>query len=229
MTEKPPAPAGGSRRGPAREERRQQRREQFLDVTAELIEAEGLAAVTMERVAALAAVSKPMLYRHFGDRSQLLVALIERCWRDIDRSVQARLTTARTFDQQLEALVTGYFDEIAVQGRVLQLMVTSGSQEPTVEAARHQRYRAAEVEWSQFYQQKASLPPVTADVTAAIMRSALQGAAAYWIDHPEVGAEECIATCLAIMRAGLGRLVRRHRQGARTLPAAPPEAFRPPP
>jgi AcrR family transcriptional regulator len=190
---------------------RAERREYFLDVTAGLIESEGLAAVTMELVAALAEVSKPVLYSHFADRGALLTALLERCWRDLDRTVQARLRTARSFDDCLEAVVTGYFEEIARQGRVLQLMVTSGWHEPAVEAARQRRHRAAEREWSAFYQERIGLRAPVADAAAAILRSAVQGAAAHWIEHPNSTAAGSAQTCLMIMRAGLDRLRRQDR------------------
>jgi AcrR family transcriptional regulator len=190
---------------------RVERREFFLDVVSHLVEDEGLAAVTMERVAALADVSKPVLYSHFADRGALLTALLERCWRQLDAAVQAKLRTARTFDESLEALVTGYFDELDRQGRVLQLMVVSGWHESAVESARRRRHQSAELQWSAFYQERMGLPRAVADPAAAIMRSALQGAAAYRIEHPESRQRVLIDTCLAVMRAGLERLRREQR------------------
>jgi AcrR family transcriptional regulator len=190
---------------------RVERREYFLDVLSHFVADEGLAAVTMERVAALAEVSKPVLYSHFADRSALLIALLERCWRELDSAVQARLRSARTFDESIEALVRAYFDEIDRQGSVLQLMVVSGWHEPSVESARARRHRAAERQWSSFYQERLGLPRAVADPAAAIMRSALQGAAAYRIEHPKGSGEVVIGTCLAVIRAGLERLRREHR------------------
>jgi AcrR family transcriptional regulator len=182
------------------------RRETFLDITAGLVQTEGLTAVTMERVAATAGLSKPVLYSQFAHRGELLRALLERCWRDIDAAVQARLSTATTFDQHLEALVVGYFDAIAAQGALVRLMIGNSSQEPVVEAARRARHRAAEEEWSSFYRRSGGLTPDVADACAAIMRSALQGASEYWIDHPGTPPDGAINTCLEIMRAGLAHL-----------------------
>ncbi|MCU1657184.1 MAG: hypothetical protein JWO57_1840 [Pseudonocardiales bacterium] len=190
---------------------RAERREFFVDVVAVLVADEGLAAVTMERVAVLAEVSKPVLYSHFPSRGALLTALLERCWRQLDSAVQARLREARSLDECLEALVTGYFDELERQGPVLQLMVTSGWHEPAVELARQRRHQAAEREWSAFYQQRLDLPAVIAEPAAAILRTALQGAAAFWIENPKVRRDDVIQTCLVIMRAGLDRLSRQRR------------------
>ncbi len=200
---------------------RVERREFFLDVVSQLVAEEGLAAVTMERVAALAEVSKPVLYSHFADRGALLCALLERCWHELDTAVQARLRTARTVDESIEALVRTYFDELARQGKVLQLMVVSGWHEPTAEAARARRHRSAELQWSAFYQERLGLPRAVADPAAAIMRSALQGAAAYRIDHQNADPAVVIDTCLAVIRAGLDRL-RREQRALRAVPSAAP-------
>jgi AcrR family transcriptional regulator len=205
---------------------RYERREFFIDVASQLVAAEGLAAVTMERIAALAEVSKPVLYNHFPDRGALLTALLERCWRELDSAVQARLRQARSLDGCLEALVTGYFDELDRQGPVLQLMVTSGWHEPSVEVARRKRHQAAEREWSNVYQQRVGLPLAIAEPTAAILRTALQGAAAYWIEHPKGNRNDAIQTCLVIMRAGLDRLRRQHRLAELARPAAAPRPRR---
>jgi AcrR family transcriptional regulator len=190
---------------------RAERREYFIDVVGILVADEGLAAVTMERVAALAEVSKPVLYSHFPDRGALLTALLERCWHQMDSVVQGRLRAAHSLDECLEAVVTGYFDELDRQGPVLQLMVTSGWHEPAVEDARVRRHRAAEREWSAFYEQQVGLPAAVAEPAAAMLRTALQGAAAYWIEHPKSRREDVVRTCLVIMRAGLDRLGRQHR------------------
>lgn len=189
---------------------RAERRELFLDVTAGLVETEGVAAVTMERVAAMAGLSKPVIYSHFGSRGELLLALLERSWRNVDTAVQARLSTAKTLDDNIDALVVGYFDAVADQGALMTLM-SNTSQEPLVESARQARIRAAEAEWSAVYRRRAGLPAAVADACAAILRSTLQGATEYWIDHPDTSRELVSQTCSEIMRAGLARLRRQAR------------------
>ena len=66
-----------------------QRREQFLDVAAQLVVEQGADAVTMEAVAARAGVSKALSYRYFDNAGALLVALFEREVIDLDRKIMA--------------------------------------------------------------------------------------------------------------------------------------------
>ena len=57
---------------------REQRREQLLDVALDLISAQGFAGLTMEGVAREAKIAKPVVYDLFGNREELLWALLER-------------------------------------------------------------------------------------------------------------------------------------------------------
>jgi AcrR family transcriptional regulator len=185
------------------------------------VETEGIQAVTMERVAALAGLSKPVAYKHFSDRGDLLCALLEHCWLQLDAAVQRRLRGATTFEAHVDALVAGYFEEVVAQGRVLQVLLTEGSAEPQLEALRRQRHRSAESQWSAFYHQRGGLPEPVADTAAAILRSALEGATAYWLEHPGSDPGDCIAVCTDVMRGALERLRRQNR------PAGPPAAAAP--
>jgi AcrR family transcriptional regulator len=72
----------------------EQRREQLLDAALSLIPA-GFDAVTMESVARVAAVTKPVLYDLFANRAELISALLER-------------EAARATEQVLAALPTDF-------------------------------------------------------------------------------------------------------------------------
>ena len=54
------------------------RREQLLDVTKAIVSADGFHAVSIERVAREAGITRPVVYGHFGDLDGLLEALVDR-------------------------------------------------------------------------------------------------------------------------------------------------------
>lgn len=56
----------------------EERREQILDVTHRIVDAEGFPAATPARIAAEAGVHRTLLYQQFGDLPGVFVALIER-------------------------------------------------------------------------------------------------------------------------------------------------------
>jgi AcrR family transcriptional regulator len=58
--------------------RREVRRDALLDTALGIVNADGADAVTMESVAEQAGVSRPLVYKHFANRDELLVALYRR-------------------------------------------------------------------------------------------------------------------------------------------------------
>jgi AcrR family transcriptional regulator len=56
----------------------EERREQILDVTKELVDERGFHAVSIEAVARGAGITRPIVYTHFKDLPGLLEALVER-------------------------------------------------------------------------------------------------------------------------------------------------------
>jgi AcrR family transcriptional regulator len=70
---------------------RLQRREQLLDVTREIVDEAGFHAVSIDRVARAAGISRPIVYEHFSDLAGLLGALLEREGRRAIAQVEAAL------------------------------------------------------------------------------------------------------------------------------------------
>jgi len=66
--------AGGKRKRMSAAERR----DQLLDVTRDIVVAEGFAAVGIDRVARTAGVARALIYQQFGDLAGLTAALLER-------------------------------------------------------------------------------------------------------------------------------------------------------
>lgn len=81
-----------SRTRPAgQDERRAERRTELLDAAVAAIRRHG-AGVSMEELAAEAGVTKPILYRHFGDRAGLVMALADRFSDDLLADLRTALT-----------------------------------------------------------------------------------------------------------------------------------------
>jgi AcrR family transcriptional regulator len=75
----------------AKADRRAERREALLDAAVHAVRRHGQA-VSMEDIAANAGVTKPILYRHFGDRRGLILALGERFSSSLFTELQQALT-----------------------------------------------------------------------------------------------------------------------------------------
>ena len=75
----------------------QERREQLLDATKEIVAEHGFHAVSIEAVAKRAGVTRPIVYGHFGDLTGLLDALVDR------EAARALVQLAPALPRDLEA------------------------------------------------------------------------------------------------------------------------------
>jgi AcrR family transcriptional regulator len=86
----------------------EERREQLLDTTAELLGQSGFHSVSIQSVARAADVSRPIVYEHFGDLGGLLEALVkremERAGEQISRSVLEDLSHGDPTELMLASL-----------------------------------------------------------------------------------------------------------------------------
>lgn len=90
---------------------RAERRESYLDAAVAVITDEGPGA-SMEAIAHAAGVSKPILYRHFGDREGLIEALAQRFVGDLADRIEAILGRGGDPVELLRGSIAVYIDTI---------------------------------------------------------------------------------------------------------------------
>jgi AcrR family transcriptional regulator len=189
------------------------RRVQLLDAARDVIRTDGLAMVTMGRVADRAGVSKPVLYTHFANRSAILIALITEFWDDIDRDVITSTERNESSESFAGRSIATYFDALERGGAAIQAILSTGGEEPEVEAVRLAHFRKVEEIWGARYQRSLGLSPDAAHAAAGVLRSAIAGAGAFFMAHPEVSSQECRAVCEAVVVGGMKELKRRAASG----------------
>ena len=67
------------------------RRKQLLDVAGRLLAKEGVDGVRIPDVAALAGVTRPVVYKHFSNRQAILVGVLEDFGQTLQERVQAAM------------------------------------------------------------------------------------------------------------------------------------------
>lgn len=90
-----------------REAERRERRSKLLDAAVEAIREMGPGA-TMEQLAKSAGVTKPILYRHFGDRDGLISALANRYSLGVLESAQGPMETIPSHRALVDMTIDGY-------------------------------------------------------------------------------------------------------------------------
>ena len=196
---------------------RAERRSQLLAIALDLFATEGFHHVSMDDIAERAEVSKPVLYRHFPSKLDLYLAVVdeqgaalltavERAVAPVEAGPVAR-GEGRTV---VAAVVEAYLTFVQVAGESSTLLfesdVTHDAQvrgrveHATAEATR----RIADVLAAVTGRDRAD-----ADVLAAALVSAAQGAATYWLRHGEGGSTQRVVELVSDLQwRGLAGLVR---------------------
>lgn len=94
----------------------------------------------METVAARARVSRPLLYKHFANASELLASAYRRETVALDAEVAAAVDRASDLEGAVRALVQTVIDEAEVRGTLLVRLIRAGARD----AETHQEQRARE-------------------------------------------------------------------------------------
>src|SRR5205807_6145159 len=98
---------------------RAERRDAILDAAEALVASGDVEAVSMETVAERAGVSRPLVYKHFANRGELLAALYEREAALLHAELAADVEAAGTVDEMFRALVRGALRAQASRGATL--------------------------------------------------------------------------------------------------------------
>jgi AcrR family transcriptional regulator len=157
-----------------------ERREHFLDVTAELVAAKGVEAVTMEAVAAAAGVSKGLGYAYFSNRNELLLSLLNREQEELQRRISDEVRQSSDFEGRLRATVRAWFDVMTERGALISTLL----QAQAIQGPLAERRKSYNAEVQEFYgrlaEREFGIPRRKATVMAAILLAGMTGIIERW-------------------------------------------------
>ncbi len=107
---------------------RHDRRDVLLDVAADIVARRGADVVSMEVVAEAAGVSRPLVYKHFANRAELLEALYARESATLHAEIGAAVTGATTLEAMFRAIVRGSLSAQASRGATFAALRAEGGQ-----------------------------------------------------------------------------------------------------
>ncbi len=213
------------------------REQMILAVAGQVFAQAGYERASMDRIAQLADVSKPMLYAYFGSKEGLYVAYIERTGADlVERLVGADRPDARQ-EVRLRTLTAEFFSFVAEHrdGWTVLFMEMNASR-PLAEEVAHIRERIV-AEIRRMLEEGAGagtgLAPPASDGVAHAIVGAGDSLANWWLKHPEVGGTEVTEWYTGLAQAAITAALRAPREASRarlpatargSRPAAPREA-----
>ncbi|TDV45399.1 TetR/AcrR family transcriptional regulator [Actinophytocola oryzae] len=159
-------------------------REALLKATLELIETEGIGAVSLRQVARSAGVSPGAPYHHFPDRAALLTALSDEGFRRLADTLTRAHETTSTATEALEAILLAYVEFAQANPAYFRLMfrpeLKQSHKGDTGTEAGEAAFAVLDTTVSECLAEKES--DINQDVLAMTMWSLVHGYASLWLD-----------------------------------------------
>jgi AcrR family transcriptional regulator len=177
-----------------------ERRELIEDAAARLFAQHGYTATTVEDIVAAAGVSKPMLYRHFESKKELLMRLLEHRRDELAAApLDSFLKEEGEPAQRLPAMIDAWFAHVEQHPHTSRVLFQDASGDPDVQALQRElrrRQRAADV--ALLCEFAPQLPEQELEPLGEVIRSSLTGLALWWLDNPGVPRTVLVATVLRV-------------------------------
>jgi AcrR family transcriptional regulator len=173
----PPAP------GPPPSPRRQARQAELLEAALRVIR-RGHGRVAMEDIAAEAGISRPLLYRHFGDASGLYAAVADHFCQEL--LGRLRLSRADRLPGRvlLRRQISAYLGFIAEEPDVYRFLVHQSPPDRPRAATHGSGFSRMIADSTARHLREAGWDPATALAGADLFVGGLEAAASRWVEEP---------------------------------------------
>lgn len=181
------------------------RREQLLAAADRVVQREGSAA-SMNLIAAEAGITKPILYRHFGDKGGLYRALADRHIEQLLDRLRAALVTRGGLRARTYATVEAYLAAVEEQPQVYRFLLERAAvEEPDVRGRVVGFVRRFGDELAVGIGNEPELgevDPQRAVVWAHAIAGMVQATGDWWLGHPDVPRQVVVDELVALLWEG---------------------------
>lgn len=180
------------------------RRRALLDSADRVIRREGPQA-SMAVIAAEAGISKPILYRHFGDKSGLYQSLADRHTRKLIKAIRAEFSRSGTVRARTRSTIDTYLMEISDNLNLYRFLMNRARAEDTAtNSAMSTMISGLSRELAGVMLAEGLLADrVRAAIWAHAVIGMVQTAGDWWLDHPDVTREVVVDSLADLILAGL--------------------------
>jgi len=156
------------------------RRQELLDAADRIVQRDGPAA-SMAAIAAEAGITKPVLYRHFGDKGGLYAALADRYTEQLLGELRTALAAGRSRRDRVERTINAYLAAIESAPQVYRFLVHSDEAAPAQSQVRSFTRRLAAL-LAEGITAETGVPALRAQAWAHGIVGMVQAAGDWWLD-----------------------------------------------
>jgi AcrR family transcriptional regulator len=182
----------------------EERRHLIVEAAGRRFGEHGYDGTRLDDVAAAAGVTKPILYRHFDDKTSLYLALLARHREDLG-SFAGAIPAAGTLEQRLRAVIEVWLAYVETHAYAWKMLFRDTGGGPRVQAFRldvHERARATLVGMIRSLGAE-PIPTRELEPLAELLSMGMASLVLWWIDDPSASREAILD---AIARVWLGLL-----------------------
>ncbi|GAA2873266.1 TetR family transcriptional regulator [Streptosporangium fragile] len=179
------------------------RRRALLDAADRVIRREGPEA-SMASIAAEAGITKPILYRHFGDKSGLYQALANRHVRTVVSTLRPEFDRDKTdLSSRARATITAYLEMIAANLNLYRFLFhRAGAEDSRTHSQMTAIVRSLGEELGTVIAAETAVPdPIRAQVLGHAFVGMVQATGDWWLEHPEVDRAEVVEGLVSVIVA----------------------------
>lgn len=152
----------------------------LLDAAARLLADDGSSAVTMEAVASAARVSRPLLYKHFANREQLLADLVRREVDALDAEVAAAIAGLTSLEEIVRTSCETVVEGVVRRGRIVAPLLRAALADEELRREQQARNRRTRQWYVDLVVEEFGIDPTDAQAAVALYSNGLDAVFASW-------------------------------------------------
>jgi AcrR family transcriptional regulator len=160
------------------------RRSALIDAAAELVASGGVEAASMDAVAARANVSRPLVYKHFANRHELLAAVYRRQATELDEAIAGAVGRAEGFEDKIRALVRATLDAVTTHGPIFTPLARAGVRDAAFRTEQRARDRRTVRFFARLAMAEYGLAEAEATAATAVLLTGLESVRAQARNRP---------------------------------------------
>lgn len=164
-----------------------ERRAQIIDAAGRLFGEEGYQSIQLDRIAAAVGVTKPILYRHFGSKQTLYIAVLERHRTDLD-SFSMVIPPDGPMEQRIRTVMEIWFAYVEAHAYSWRMLFRDSGGGAEVQAVRRQVHARARTVLAELIGslRLVPIPRRELEPLGEMMSMGMAGLVLWWMDDPAV-------------------------------------------
>jgi len=172
--------------------RRAERHDALVAAAAALVAERDVDAVSMEAVAARAGVSRPLVYKHFANRHELLAAVYRREATALDAEIVRAVQAAEGFDPIVRTLVRAILAGARSRGATFAKLQRAGARDSTLRREQRERDRRTVRYFAALAAREFGLADGQARAAVRVLLTGIDSLLAQWHADPTPAREELL-------------------------------------